>query len=275
MGNNTHYNDTERTMKTSGFLALHNVFSLDEAARNFAPTGGKAGTVGRLKHHLAAGRLKLVTREIYAVVPPGIEAQQFQPDPFLVGAAIRPKGVFSHHSALELLGAAHSVWNQCTLYDSSRRRALSLTGMTIRFLEQPKAMMVTGAESFATRIVERQGKLLRVTSPERTLVEGFIRMGLAGGLEELMVSASGFPTLDLHLLREVLRRYGVAKLWASAGWFLERFQSTFHVSDAYLLELEKFRPASPQYLLRDRRGGTLSPRWNLILPPDMVNKQTL
>ena len=66
-------------MKTSDFLALHNVFSLDEAAQALAPAGGKAGTVERLKHHLAAGRLKLVTREIYAVVPPGIEARQFQP----------------------------------------------------------------------------------------------------------------------------------------------------------------------------------------------------
>ena len=256
-------------MKTSDFFALHNVFSLDEAARALAPTGGKAGTVERLKHHLAAGRLKLVTREIYTVVPPGIEARQFHPDPFLVGAAIRPEGIFSHHSALELLGSAHSAWNQCTLYVSNRRRALSLTGMMIRFLEQPRAMTITGAEGFATRTVERQGKLLRVTGPERTLVEGFIRPGLVGGLEELVVSASGFPTLDLDLLREVLKRYGVAKLWAAAGWFLERFQRTFHVSDAYLLELEKSRPESPQYLLRDRRGGTLSPRWSLILPPDM------
>jgi predicted transcriptional regulator of viral defense system len=269
MGSIVPHNGTERTMKTSDFLALHNVFSLDEAAQALAPAGGKAGTVERLKHHLAAGRLKLVTREIYAVVPQGVEAQKFQPDPFLVGAAIRPEGVFSHHSALELLGAAHSVWNQCTLYVPNRRRALSLTGMMISFLEQPKAMRITGAEGFATRKVERQGKLLPVTGPERTLVEGFSRPGLAGGLEELVVSASGFPTLDLHLLKDVLKRYGVAKLWASAGWFLERFQSAFHVSDSYLLELEKFRPVSPQYLLRDRRGGTLSPRWSLILPPDM------
>lgn len=82
-----------------------------------------------------------------------------------------------------------------------------------------------------------------------------------------MISAGGFPALDLDLLKEVLKRYGMAKLWASVGWFLERFQEVFHVSDAYLQDLEKSRPASPQYLLRGRRGGTLSSRWNLILPP--------
>ena len=269
MGKNIPHKATDRTVKTTDFLALHSVFSLDEATRTLAPVGGKAGTVGRLKHYLTTGRLKLVTREIYAVVPPGIEARQFQPDPFLVGASVRPEAVFSHHSALELLGVAHSVWNQYTLYVANRRRALSLPDTTIRFLEEPKAMTTTGKEGFAVRTAERQGRLLRVTGPERTLVEGFMRPGLVGGLEELVVSASGFSTLDLDLLKEALRRYGVAKLWASVGWFLERFQRAFHVSDAYLQELEESRPASPQYLLRERRGGTLSSRWNLILPPEM------
>ena len=33
MGSIVPYNGTERTMKTSDFLALHNVFLLDEAAK--------------------------------------------------------------------------------------------------------------------------------------------------------------------------------------------------------------------------------------------------
>ncbi len=50
-----------------------------------------------------------------------------------------------------------------------------------------------------------------ITGPERTLVEGFRRPGLVGGLEELVVPAAGFATLDLEQLEEVLRRYGVRK----------------------------------------------------------------
>jgi hypothetical protein len=42
------------------------------------------------------------------------------------------------------------------------------------------------------------------TGPERTLVEGFCRPSLAGGLEKLVRSASGFSTLDLDLLEKVL-----------------------------------------------------------------------
>ncbi len=99
------------------------------------PKGGRSGMVERLKYHLGAGKLKLAARGVYAVVPPGLTAERFQPDPVLVASAVRPDGIFSLHSALELLGAAHSMWRQCTLYVEQRRRPLRLNGTTIRFLE--------------------------------------------------------------------------------------------------------------------------------------------
>ncbi|MBM3308533.1 MAG: hypothetical protein FJY74_09430 [Candidatus Eisenbacteria bacterium] len=257
-------------MKTADFFAMHPVFSLDEATRALAPSGGRLGTVERLKHHLETGRLKLVTRGVYAVVPPGSRPDRFPLDPFLVGVAARHDGVFSHHSALDLLGAAQSVWNQHTLYTERRRRPLVLDGAVVRFLNHPHPLGTGSRKHLGTRRIERLGRLLEVTGPERTLVEAFRRPALVGGLEELVRSASGFPTLDLDLLEEVLRRYGVANLWAATGWFLERFQGSFHVPPAILVRLERLRPLSPQYLERSRRGGRLAPRWNLILPAVLV-----
>lgn len=259
-----------RKVQTPDFFATHPVFSLEEAARALEPPGGRAGTVERLKYHLAAGRLVRVAREIYAVVPPDVAAERYQPDPFLVAAAIRPEGVFSYHSALELLGAAHSVWNQCTLFAQQRRRPLALGATSLRFLDHPKPLRSSRRRHLGTRRVERRGRLLRVTGPERTLAEGFRRPDLVGGLEELVVSAAGFPTLDLELLEEVLRRYRVRSLWAAVGWFLERFHRTFHVPEVTLRRLERHRPSAPQYLVRDSRGGALAPRWNLILPRELT-----
>jgi hypothetical protein len=89
-------------------------------------------------------------------------------------------------------------------------------------------------------------------------------------LEEHIVSASGFPTLDLALLQKILHRYAVRTLWSAAGWFLEGFRKTFHVSDDYLRMLERHRPASPHYLERTRRGGILLPRWNLIVSKQLT-----
>ena len=258
-------------MKTAEFFSTHPVFSLDEAAEALVPNSGRSGTVERLKYHLKTGTLKLAARGVYAVVPPGVQAEGFQPDPFLVASAVRPQGVFSHHSALELLGSAHSVWHQCTLYVDQRRRPLRLNGTTIRFLELPASMRRAGYDKLGTLRVERQGRLLRTTGPERTLVEGFRRPALAGGLEELVQSSSGFSTLDLILLEQVLEIYAIANLWAAVGWFLERFQQTFYVPEDVLDRMAQHRPRSPQYLERDRRGGTLAVRWNLILPESLTH----
>lgn len=133
-------------------------------------------------------------------------------------------------------------------------------------MEHPGAMRSISSEDFGIRRVERRGKILRATGPERTLVEGFRRPALAGGLEELVQSAGGFSTLDLDLLEEVLHRYDIANLWAAIGWFLERFQGAFYVPDEVLARMERRRPRSPQYLERSLRGGWLASRWNLILP---------
>ena len=253
-------------MKTAEFFATYPVFSLDEASTALAPKGGRLGTVERLKYHLRVGTLKLATRGVYAVVPPGAPADRFQPDPVLVASAVRPDCVFSHHSALELLGTAHSVWRQYTIYVEQRRQPLRLNGTTIRFLEHPGPMRSGANKHLGTQRVERQGRLLHTTGPERTLVEGFRRPSLAGGLEELVRSASGFSTLDLDLLVKVLDRYAIANLWAAVGWFLERFQQAFYVPEKMLERLSQHRPRSPHYLERDRRGGALAARWNLILP---------
>jgi len=95
-----------------------------------------------------------------------LPASRFRPDPFLVAAAARPDAVFSHRSALELLGAAHTVWTRTTLYT---RRSLPLTGATVRFLEDPAPLAVGNRRHLGTRRVERRGRLLEVTGPERLL----------------------------------------------------------------------------------------------------------
>ncbi len=256
-------------VRTEDFFERHPVFSLDEAAGALLPPRGRAGTVERLKYHLAKGRLKRVSREIYAVVPRGMSADTFQPDVFLAAFTVRPEAVFSHHSALELLGVAHSVWNRCTVYCAPRRSSLAVGSNAVLFLDHPAPFRMSGDFLFGTRQVERLGRLLRVTGPERTLVECFRRLDLAGGVAELVESAGGFPTLDLALLESVLERHGLSSLWAATGWFLEAHQKTFHVPDALLHRLESHRPKAPQYLVRRLRGGTLAARWNLILPPGL------
>lgn len=256
-------------MKTIELFNTHPVFSLDQAVKILALPGGKPRTLERLHYHEKAGRLKRMARGLYAVVPPGVPSEKFRPDPFLAAAAVRPGAIFSHHSALELLGAAHSVWNRYTLFVENRRRPLRFNGAEIHFHGHPGPMKSNSRRNLGTRQVEYRGKLLRTTGPERTLVEGFRQTDRIGGLEELLNSVAGFAVLDLDLIQEILACYGTAKLWTATGWFLERFQEIFHVDDAILDRMAGHRPRSPQYLVRSSRNGVLAARWNLLLPKSM------
>ena len=121
-------------MDTATFLQTHRVFNLNEAVEALNLQDGKKSAVERLKYYVEKGRLKIVAREVYASIPPDTTPARFQPDRYLVAAAARPEGIFSHHAALELLGAAHSDWNVCTVLSRRRRPPIQLEGVTVRFL---------------------------------------------------------------------------------------------------------------------------------------------
>ncbi len=267
-GDNNPIMSTKRQADIDTFFAGHPVFSLGEAERALRPTGGRRGTVERLKYHVETGRLKRVAREVYAVAPRGQQAEHFEPDQFLCALAARPDAVFCCHSALELLGTAHSVWHTCTVFTGRRRPAMQVNNRQVLFLAHP-APMRDGQVLLGTRKVEHLGRLLTVTGPERTLVEGFRRLDLVGGAGEFVESVRGFAVLDIDTLEAVLAHYGIAYLWGAVGWFLEMYRETFHVPEAFLAKLEARCPQAPQYLARERRGGTLAQRWNLVLPPEL------
>jgi len=143
-------------VKTAEYLAMHPAFSLDEAERALAPAGGRAAAFERLNHHVGAGHLRRVARGLYAVVLPGVAPARFHPDPFLVAASARPDAIFSHHSALELLGVAHSAWTVCTAYLARWRRPLACAGSKVRFLDLPDAFRTKAATQVGTRTLERR-----------------------------------------------------------------------------------------------------------------------
>jgi hypothetical protein len=271
----------KRQVKLDSFFGSHAVFTLDQACAVLRPGEKVAGqTVAvrgavrdRLKHHLKTGRIRSVARGVYAVVPPSHQraanSDSFVPDPFLVALAVRSDAIFSHHSALELLGAAHSAWSVCTAFTASRRVTLRLPGATVRIFPHPTPLARSDKRELGTRRVERRAHLLRVTGPERTLVEGFRQPDLVGGVTELVASAAGFATLDVDLLATVLECYALRRLWAAVGWFLEVHAQAFGVAGADLDRFERHRPKAPIYLVRGARGGALVARWNLVLPPDV------
>lgn len=268
-GENMPTYSAECQVKTEYFFDRYPVFSLEQASRALGQENRRA-TMERLRYHVSTGRLKAVARGIYASVPPGVTPSRFRPDAFLVATAVRPDSVFSHHSAFELLGTAHSVWNVVTVQTESRRKSLRLEVGRIDFLAHPAVLARSRKTELGVRPVDRAGQTVRVTGPERTLVDSFRNPAHSGGVSELVESATGLAVVDLELLWRVLAAYGEKGLFAAVGWFLERQQRALFVPDEFLRRLEKHRPKSPHYLLRGTRGGRLARRWNLILPDVLV-----
>ncbi len=255
---------------TDTYLARNPVFTLSQLSEAMGRSRARAQSWA--KYHLGTGRLRAVERGTYAVVPPGMDPKAFLPDRFLVAAALRPDGIFAYHSALELLGAAHSAWHVAVVLSDRRRRALVLGSDRIEFHEHPAKLRLAGDPLLGVSRLPYRMVTITTAGAERTLVEGFRLPRLVGGLEELVESAGGFPALDLETLLMILRVFDQKALFSAVGWFLERYQRVFYVPDELLLELERERPVSPYYLPRRLRGqgGVHVRRWNLVLPETVV-----
>lgn len=258
-----------RQLDFEAFLADHPVFSTSELARARGAPHEERAAYEQLKHHLRRGRVKQVVRGIYAAVPPGVDPVGFQPDRYLVGAAAKPQGIFAYHAALELLGIAQSVWRDCVLHCHRPRSAIELETATIIFLPQPGPLRRRHLQDVGLRLVPHETRRLRVSGPERTLVEGFRHPHRAGGLAEFLASVEGLALLDFEELEEVLASYGQRSLWAAVGWFVETHADLFRPPEEFLERCRRNRPRSRQYLIRDRRGGKSLAGWNLILPPEI------
>ena len=251
---------------TAELFARHPVLTLDKWANALGGQKALSRAAARARYHLGTGRLRRVARGVYAVVPPGARARGFQPDPYLVAAALRTDAILSHHAALDLLGAAQSVFHRFTYLTSSPRRVVRLDGTEWAALAHPTALVKARKLEFGVTTLDRQGVTLKVTGPERTLVDGFAGLRWVGGLEEHVESAASLRDLDVDQLARYLRLLNEHVLYGAVGWFLERHPEVAHDTAEYLNRFARRVPRQPSYLGRRVRGAKLEKRWNVLVP---------
>ncbi|MBK7046477.1 MAG: hypothetical protein IPH48_08210 [bacterium] len=267
-----HAEQQHDAQRTTDFMELNRIFTVEEFARHLG--GQKSLAEYRVRYYLGQGRLKRLANGVYASVPVGAAPENYEPDVFLAAAAIRPDAVFAYHSALDLHGQGHSVWWTCTVCTARRRSPVALGRTTIKFLSHPlaarprtRAMSSPGEASAPwTTEVSRGGRTLRVTTPERTLVDGFRELSLVGGLDELVESMDGFASLNPDALQEILGAYNNRRLWAAVGWYLQRRLKDLFLDASILGDFQKHRPRTRVYLVPGQRGGVLARDWNLVVP---------
>ena len=117
------------------------------------------------------------------------------------------------------------------------------------------------------------GLAVRVTGYERTLVDVLDAPEHGGSWEEIWRSLEGIEFVDLDFVVEYALRLGSALTVARVGFFLEQHKDELLVEERHLEALRARAPAQPRYFeRRHRKGGKLLPRWNLIVPEQVLTR---
>lgn len=260
-----------RTHRTTSFLSAHPVFTRAEFAAAFERPADSASITSLLKHHLKAGNIKRLSREVFAAVPAHLSAEHLMVDRFAAASKLRADGVLGYHSALELHGVAYSEFNEVQLISRGRTELADLPFGLCRLIAPPKALLDADQADYLTVIMDRLGVPIKVTAIERTLVDVLHRPNIAGGVEEVLQSLDMVRYLDPEKLVDYVEFLGIRSLAALTGWWLERRQDALGVTESVLDRLRAFLPRSKHYALGSRPGNAvLVEPWRVLLPPQAV-----
>lgn len=261
-------------MRAQDFFASHPVFTHEEFLASRADAAGRSPRTADslLAQHVAAGRLLRVRRGLYASVPPGTPAAQFQADPYLVATKASPDAVVAYHAALQFRGRAYSVWHRYAVLTSSRLRLLSFQGNEYVGVKPPAALLRHRGQDRGVVEVPHAGGTVRVTTLERTLVDLLDAPAHGGGWEEIWRSLEMVEFFDLREVLAHVERLGSALTAARVGFFLEQHRNTHFVDETHLESLRRLAPRHARYLDRSRESGRLVKGWNLVVPERVLNR---
>lgn len=262
-------------MKPTHFFATHPVFRFEEfrAAHQSTGTRSPETTGSVLKQHVAAGNLINVRRGLYARVPEDATAATFRVDPYLLASRLSEDAVIAYHSALQLLGKAHSHSQRLTYLSRHRAKPFVFQGTEFVAVLVPVSLRKLPDLGGGLREERRQGLTVRVTGYERSLVDVLDAPDYGGGWEEIWRSLEGIEFFDLDFVVDYALRIGSALTIARVGFFLEQHKDELLVEDWHLEALRARAPTQARYFeRRHRKGGKLFSRWNLIVPEQVFTR---
>ncbi len=263
------------TITPKVFFSRHSVFRFDEFREAYQAKSSRSPQTitAVLKQHVAAGRLINIRRGLYARVPEGENAQNFQVDPYLIVSRLSKDAVIAYHSALQFLGKAHSVSSRMTFLSAQRTKSFEFQGT--RFIPVLVPTILRSLPDFGggLRNELRNGMSLRVTGYERTLVDVLDAPDYGGGWEEIWRSLESIEFFDLDFVVAYALRLGSAQTAARVGFFLEQHRDVLMTEERHLDALQAHAPKRQQYFERRQgKGGKLIHRWNLIVPKEVLER---
>ncbi len=234
-------------------LAAMRCFTREELAKLI---GSDSAAAWQIRKFLEKGYIERVRRDLYAVI--SLETGQPIPNRFQIASSVTEDACVSHHSAFEYYGYANQVFYEVYVATGKRVRPFSYDGIDY----YPVSYRGTAG------VMEMENGV-RVTSLERTVIDGIADFEKIGGIEELLRCMLLIPSLSPDYLLSALDLYHCGKLYQKTGYILEMFQEDLGLPDSFLDECEKHLPDSKTYFSTEKDGFVFHKRWRLFAPENL------
>ncbi len=251
---------------TRSFIERHTVFTTAEFRSTF-PEGTPSSTVlNRLKQAHESGHVERIRHGVYASRLGALATTM--PDPLLVASRLKEDYAIAYHSALEAHGVAHAPFRRVTVVSNRTPLRFEYRGHEFVVRRPPKALMAKEGDLWKTMVVplRRGDALINVTSRERTLVDCFENLKWAGGIEEVLRSVGGFPSLKVQYVIAYAELLASPSTVARVGWVLSADPDMWRVTEEELRALRSLLGRGPYFL--SARSGSMQyvPDWRLYVP---------
>lgn len=225
-----------------------------------------------LQYHLAKKHLARIRHGYYLVKHDYLAGVHVESDYLLIAGRMASDAVISHHTAMEFHGLAYSIGT--IIYFNSNERIGHLVSEYGEYQQLAHPSSLKPSNLFLeTKLHDRMGMDIRVTTIERTLVDCLNRPELSGGWEEIWRSFESINFLDIERVIRYALQLGNATTIAKVGFFLEQHQEQFSVTEEQLNQLARYKPKSRHYMEKSYQGPIKNlQRWNLIVPLSVIDK---
>jgi len=251
-------------MGVKNYIESTAVFTIDEFKKEFPSVTG----YNLLARAIKSGKVSQVTRGLYTSATGRFA--NIRHDRFRIAAKLAPDVSFSYHSALELLGVAHSVSNRVQYYSDIKRKEVIFNETSYKQYHanfEPIMLQTIRAAAFGE---------VSVTTKEQTLIDCLYSIGRGGGTEEILRSIAGFQYIDVAAIKDkavLLNSSSIARI----GWVLEQKREEWHVTEKDLADFRNMLAGGAYRFIPGTTPETnWSNRWRLILPvPEEEMKEWL
>jgi predicted transcriptional regulator of viral defense system len=257
-------------MAIKDFLAAKKVFTktdIDDYLEGSAPEAylSRVALVARLRR---SGQVVMVRRGLFVSVPGGESPDSFPVDHFGVASLLTPDAVISHRSALQFHGLVGEDPDNAEMTYSAARplTQFAFRGLLYRGVKFPKSLVRSGRQAMMVKAADRNGASLKVTTPERALVDIIDRPDLIGGWPKTLELLANLRGLNIDEAVDYTKALGNSTTAAKVGYYLAGRASELSVKRRHLSTLSALKPNQPHYLDRSRRrDGHLVAEWNLMV----------